>query len=135
QLVLWRAGLGGIPAAGVGNFCASGSTAFREATIAILSGLYDVAIAVGIEKLSTRSGRGLPLTPDGSGPEIDMGFTPPAYFALAANAYLAETGSTAETLARVAVKNRANAALNPKAHLRAPLTVADVLASPMIASP
>jgi acetyl-CoA acetyltransferase len=135
QLVLWDAGIRDIPITGVGNFCASGSTAFREAVIAVMSGLYDVALALGIEKLSTRAEKGKPLTSDGMELEGEMGFTPPAYFALAAQRYMAQSGATRETFAQVAVKNRAHAEHNPIAQYRAPITVEEVLGSRMIADP
>jgi acetyl-CoA acyltransferase len=64
-----------------------------------------------------------------------LGFTPPAYFALMARRYMEETGTPAETLAKVAVKNRRHAALNPFAQYQEPLTVDEVLASPMVAEP
>jgi acetyl-CoA acetyltransferase len=135
QLVLWQAGLRELPVTGVGNFCASGSSAFREAVIAVLSGLYDVALAVGVEKLSTRAEKGRPLTSDGMELEGELGFTPPAFFAIAAKRYMALTGATPQTFALVAVKNRAHAALNPYAQYRTPLTVEAVLAAPMVAEP
>ncbi len=135
QLVLWHAGIRELPVTGVGNFCASGSSAFREAVIAVLSGLYDVALAIGIEKLSTRAEKGRPLTSDGMELEGELGFTPPAFFALSAQRYMALTGATPETFAMVAVKNRRHAAHNPYAQYRTPLTVAEVLGSPMVADP
>ena len=135
QLVLWEAGIRDIPITGVGNFCASGSSAFREAVFAVLTGLYDIALAIGIEKLSLRAERGRPLTSDGMELEGEFGFTPPAFFAMAAKAYMAETGATPAMLAQVAVKNRSHAARNPYAQYRSPITIEDVLSSPMIAEP
>jgi acetyl-CoA acetyltransferase len=135
QLVLWESGIRDIPITGVGNFCASGSSAFREAIFAVLTGLYDVALAVGVEKLSSRAERGRPLTSDGMELEGEFGFTPPAFFAMAAKAYMAETGATPEMLAQVAVKNRRHASQNAYAQYRDPITVDDVLSAPMIAEP
>jgi acetyl-CoA acetyltransferase len=135
QLILSQAGLFGIPVTGVGNFCASGSTAFREAVMAIMTGLYDVALAIGVEKLSVRAEKGRPLTSDGMEYEGEFGFTPPAYFALVTKRYMAATGATPETFAEVAVKNRRHASLNPYAQYRDPITVEDVMASRMVADP
>jgi acetyl-CoA acetyltransferase len=135
QLVLSQAGIFGIPVSGVGNYCASGSTAFREATMAVMTGLYDVALALGVEKLSVRAEKGRPLTSDGMELEGEFGFTPPAYFALVAKRYMAATGATPETFAQVAVKNRRHAALNPYAQYRDPITVDDVLSSRLVADP
>ena len=135
QLVLWESGIRDIPITSVGNFCASGSSAFREAVFAVLTGLYDVALALGIEKLSSRAERGRPLTSDGMELEGEFGFTPPAFFAMAAKAYMAETGATPEILAQVAVKNRKHASQNAYAQYRDLITVEDVLSAPMIAEP
>ncbi len=67
--------------------------------------------------------------------EVPTGATIPAYYALAAARYLHETGATEAELAELAVLMRANAAATPGAHLTAPLTVAEVLASRPIADP
>ncbi len=56
-------------------------------------------------------------------------------YALSALAYMQQSGATVEDFAAVAVQNRKNACLNPNAHLPLNATIADVLASPMIASP
>jgi acetyl-CoA acyltransferase len=135
QLCCWSAGIRDIPVSSVGNFCASGSTALRETWIAVGSGLYDVGLALGVEKLSSRPEGGQPLTSDGMELEGRLGFTPPAFFALMAHRYMAETGCSPETLAKVAVKNRSHAAHNPLAQYRQPLSVEEVLASPMVADP
>jgi acetyl-CoA acyltransferase len=135
QLCCWSAGIREIPVAGVGNFCASGSTALRETWIAVGSGLYEVGLAIGVEQLSKRPGGGQPLTSDGMELEGELGFTPPAFFALAARRYLKTTGLDVKLLAQVAVKNRFHAGLNPYAQHRAPIDVGQVLSSPMVAEP
>jgi len=135
QLCCWSAGIREIPIAGVGNFCASGSTALRETWIAVGSGLYDVGLALGVEQLSTRPEGGQPLTSDGMELEGELGFTPPAFFALAARRYLEATGVSPRVLAQVAVKNRRHAGLNANAQYRTPITIDEVLASPMVADP
>lgn len=135
QLCCWSAGIREIPVASVGNFCASGSTAFRETWMAVGSGLYDVGLALGVEQLSKRPEGGQPLTSDGMELEGELGFTPPAFFALAARRYMHTTGVGPEVLAQVAVKNRAHAALNPNAQYRTPITVQEVLDSPPVADP
>ncbi|MFA4929167.1 MAG: thiolase family protein [Patulibacter sp.] len=135
QLCCWAAGIREIPVTGVGNFCASGSTSLREAWIAVGSGLYDVAIALGVEKLSSRAERGQPLTSDGMEMEGRLGFSPPAFFALAAHRYMDVTTADRRTFAQVAVKNRAHAALNPHAQYRKPITVEEVLDAPLVVDP
>lgn len=64
------------------------------------------------------------------GPQLPIGA-----YALAASRHMAEFGTTSEQLAEIAVSTRRWAALNPRASLRDPITVDDVLASPMAASP
>jgi acetyl-CoA acetyltransferase len=121
--------------ASVGNFCASGSTALRQTWMAVGSGLYDIGLAIGVEQLSKRPEGGQPLTSDGMEMEGELGFTPPAFFALAAQRYMERTGMTREALASIAVKNRRHAAENPNAHHREPLSLEQVLGSPMVADP
>lgn len=135
QLCCWSAGIRNIPVASVGNFCASGSTSLRETWMAVGSGLYDIGLAIGVEQLSKRPEGGQPLTSDGMELEGELGFTPPAFFALAARRYMETTGLSQETLAKVAVKNRAHAGLNGLAHYREPINVAEVIDSPMVAEP
>jgi acetyl-CoA acetyltransferase len=67
--------------------------------------------------------------------EVPYGVTIPAFYALVASRYLHEHGATMEELAHIAVTMRAHAARHPGAHMRKPITVADVLASRVIASP
>jgi acetyl-CoA acetyltransferase len=74
----------------------------------------------------------------GRGPlqfEVPYGHTLVAKYAMAARRHMAQYGTTVEQLAEVAVAARANAARNPLAQQREPITVADVLAGPMIADP
>ena len=67
--------------------------------------------------------------------EAPLGPTIPAFYGLVASRYMHEAGLTAADLAPLAVLMRTNAAGHPGAHLREPLTVADVLASKPIAPP
>ena len=67
--------------------------------------------------------------------EVPNGASVPAYYGLLASRYLHETGTTEADLAEFAVLMRANAARHPGAHLRTPITVAEVLASKPIAAP
>lgn len=135
QGILWRIGITGIPVTGVSNFCASGGNAFREAWISVASGMYDVAIAIGVEKLSERREAGKPLTSDGLELLSSMGFTPPTQYAQVALRYMHEYGATKEDFALVAVKNKKNAVNNPYAQYRKAVTVEEVLNSPIIVEP
>ncbi|MFF1293279.1 MULTISPECIES: acetyl-CoA acetyltransferase [unclassified Streptomyces] len=67
--------------------------------------------------------------------EVPYGHTLIAKYAMAARRHMIEHGTTIEQLAEVAVQARANAALNPEAMFRTPITVDDVLSGPMIADP
>ncbi|MFI2634107.1 thiolase C-terminal domain-containing protein [Streptomyces collinus] len=67
--------------------------------------------------------------------EVPYGHTLIAKYAMAARRHMIEYGTTIEQLAEVAVQARANAALNPEAMYRTPVTVDEVLAGPMIADP
>ncbi|MFH8771889.1 MULTISPECIES: thiolase C-terminal domain-containing protein [unclassified Streptomyces] len=67
--------------------------------------------------------------------EVPYGHTLIAKYAMAARRHMIEHGTTIEQLAQVAVQARANAALNPEAMFRDPITVDDVLSGPMIADP
>ncbi|CAM3767077.1 thiolase family protein [Bordetella tumulicola] len=67
--------------------------------------------------------------------ERPFGISVPASYALVAQRYMHEYGTTSEQLASIAVEHRRHAARHPKAHLRTPLSVADVLASKKIADP
>jgi len=134
QQVLKQIGQTGIPCVNVSNACASGATAFREAYIGIKSGVYDIALAFGVEK----NPKGLLGGPVGNGPSPEGLFgsgTTPAMFAEAGMVHASAYGTTLEQFAQVAVKNHHHATMNPKAmyQIETPLDV--VLASEMIAWP
>jgi acetyl-CoA acetyltransferase len=133
QRVLARVGLAGIPLANVENACSSGATAIREASLAIRAGEHDVVLAFGTEHLTSRF-QGA-LTPDPTDVEAAVGLTMPGIYAMRARRYLEEFGATREQLALISVKNRRNAARNPLAHFRDPVSVEQVLGSRMIADP
>jgi len=123
--------LHGIPITRVSMYCASGMDAFRNAALAIASGVYDLALVLGFEKMRD-GGRHLPSRIH---PVIDSGERAPHIFALAANRYFNRHGASKATLAKVAVKNHHNGTLSPKAHLRMEITEDTVLKAPMIYSP
>ncbi len=135
QSILWELGISGIPVSSVGNFCSSGSTALREAWLAVGSGMYDMAFAMGVEKLTGREGKGRPLTSDGVELLTVMGFSPPVYFGNVLTRHMKEYGTTLEQLAMVAVKNRRNAGSNPRCQYKDPITVEEVIHSPVIVVP
>jgi acetyl-CoA C-acetyltransferase len=123
--------LHGIPITRVSMYCASGMDAFRNAALAIASGVYDLALVLGFEKMRD----GGYHRPARLHPVIDNGERAPHIFALAANRYFKRYGASKATLAKVAVKNHHNGTLSPKAHLRMEITEDTVLKAPMIYSP
>lgn len=135
QLIGWEVGIQGVPVYNEKAFCASGTMAFNVAFTAVIGGRSDVALAVGVESMSRRNGKGRPLTSDGMLLEGELGFTPSVYYAMAAKRHMAAYGTTREQIAAVAVKNRRHAASNAKAQYRAPITLEDVLNSRPVAQP
>jgi len=135
QYIGWELGIEGVAVYNEKAFCASGAMALNVAHLAITSGGHDVALVLGVEKMSSRKGRGRPLTSDGMVLEGEQGFSPPAYYAMAARRHMAEYETTREQIAAVAVKNRRAAADNPKAQYRDPITLDDVLNSKTIVAP
>jgi acetyl-CoA acetyltransferase len=133
QSVFWEVGINKVPITNVENACCSGSTAFREAWLCVASGLYEVAMAVGVEKTYTEKGGILEI--GAADLELRLGLVLPGFFALAARHYMEECGVTEEDLALVAVKNRFHGSLNPYSQFRVPVTLEEVLHSPMIADP
>jgi len=129
-----------IPVSRVENFCASGSEALRGAAYAVASGAVDIALAIGVEKLKDTGYGGLPQRPRGAFNEMVWpNLTAPGAFAQLASAYRAKHGLEAaylkRAIAHVSVKSHANAARNPKAHLRNPVSMDDVINAPIIAEP
>lgn len=121
----------------VESACASGGIALKEAAIAILSGIYDTVLVVGVEKMTES------MTDDVTGilasaaSEIEMrhGATFPSLYALMARRHFYEFGTTEEHLAMIAVKNHKNAMDNPNAQFHKEITIDDVMNSKSIASP
>lgn len=122
-----------IPITRVENFCATGMEAFRNACYAVAAGVYDTVLAVGVEKLKDSGLQGLPDSMPR--PVFGVGRTAPGSFALIASRYFARYGIGKETLAKIAVKNHRNGALNPKAHFQREITIEQVLKAPIIAWP
>lgn len=138
QTVLLYSGISEIPVINVENACASGSCAFREAWFSVASGLYDVALALGVEKLHCdNTPKTMAAIATASDIEIvsDTGWSFPVNYALNMRLYMEEYGATQEHFARVVVKNTKNGALNPHAQFRKPMTIEEVLNSREICYP
>jgi len=134
------AGLGfeDIPATRIEAACASSGSAFFHAWSAVASGIYDVVLVVGVEKMTSQPASRVTdiLASAGDlGGEVAAGATFPALFAMIARRHMHEFGTTREHLAAVAVKNHANGARNPDAHMRKPITLDQALNGRMIADP
>jgi acetyl-CoA C-acetyltransferase len=132
------AGLGDVPCTRVEAACASSGSAFFHAWQAVAAGIYDVVIAAGVEKMtcqpSPRVAEILSGAGDMSGEGL-AGATFPALFAMIARRHMYEFGTTREHLAAVAVKNHANGALNPLAHMRKVITLEQAMSGKPIAEP
>lgn len=159
QVVLRSAGIGKIPVINVENACASASTALHQAAAMVTAGLYDVVLALGMEKLYAEdkrksfaafsgavdvealaqimerlkaSARESGAAAEGAGENRSMFMD---IYASAARNHMKRYGTTVQQFARVAAKNSYHGSLNPRAQFREALTIEDVLNAPMIADP
>ena len=127
-----------IPSTRVEAACSSGGLAFRQAVIAVASGMEDIVVAAGVEK----------MTDVGTGASVDtlagaadrewegfMGATFPGLYAMIATDYMHRYPLTREQLGMVAVKNHRNGAKNPIAQFRQEITLETVLSSSLVADP
>ncbi|MFP3899570.1 MAG: acetyl-CoA acetyltransferase [Acidimicrobiia bacterium] len=121
--------LEGKPVTRVENMCASGAEALRQAAYAVASGAYDMAMAVGVEKVKDSGYQGLnaaPIPSDGTGRTL----TAAAMFSMVAPAYADRYGvdrtELRRVLARIASKNHRNGARNPRAQFRREVSVEQI---------
>lgn len=129
--------LGPIPITRVENLCATGMDTLRNAAFGVACGLYDIVLAVGVEKLKDTGFAGLP---EGYvHPVYGQGATAPGRWALGATRYFASRNISPEegkrTLAKIAVKNHYNGSMSPKAHFQKEITLEQALNAPIIAYP
>jgi len=139
-LIADYAGLAGfhIPATRVEAACASGALASHLAVLSVASGWYNIVIAAGVEKMTD-------VEPDTADDllassvdrkwEAIYGATLPSLFAQMARIHMERYHTTSEQMAKVAVKNHANAVHNPYAQYQSKLTLENVLSSPLVADP
>lgn len=146
QTILRDLGFTGIPVFNIDNACASSSSAFNLAVQSIRSGAADTVLVAGVEKLvvADDKSRAYVALNGAADPEfvaasgIDVrreSVFVAAVYPRRLRDYADLHGLRAETLARIAVKNRGHAALNPVAQYTDPLTVDEVLASRQIVGP
>lgn len=132
------AGLLHIPATRTEAACASSGVALRTAIYAVLSGLCDVVMVGGVEKMTHRT---TPEVTEYLAMASDYpfeqwhGITFPGLYALMATAHMHAYGTTERQLAMVAVKNHYHGSLNPKAHMQKEITLENALSSRVIAWP
>src|SRR2546423_1708450 len=126
------------PVSRLENMCATGSEAVRNACYAVASGAYDLAMAIGVEKLKDCGFSGLVgpgMADDGTAPPL----TAPAMFSLLAPAYGEKYGvdgsEMKEVLTRIAWKNHRNGALNPRAQFQKEVAKEVIANSPLVAGP
>lgn len=138
QRTMVHLGLGGLPIINVENACATSSTAFYLAQLALRAGEHQTVLVVGAhsyapQRRQNRLGDTTALA------QVDRdfaaGLTLPGIYAMVAQRHMAEHGTTPEQLALVSVKNHEHGLLNPKAQYRSALSVEDVLSSRVIADP
>ena len=139
QRILKEIGLTGIPAINVANACATGSTAFREAYVSVASGMYDIALAVGVEQMGKRGLLGgrrrrrqrsglLDRRPTRLGP--DAGGVRPGR-----DRAHAQVRHHARAFGKISVKSHKHATRNPYAQYRNEVSLQDVLNARMVAYP
>ncbi|HXJ35735.1 MAG TPA: beta-ketoacyl synthase N-terminal-like domain-containing protein [Candidatus Eisenbacteria bacterium] len=135
QRILHEIGQTGIPVVNVANACATGSTAFREAYLAVAAGEVDVALAVGVEQMGKAGllggGGGSGIRTEGV---IGSGLMP-AVFGQAGMEHMRKYGTTAEQFAKVAVKNHHHATLNPLSQYQVETPLEQVMGARMVAYP
>lgn len=129
-----------IPVTRVENLCATGTEALRGAVYAVAAGACDIALAMGVEKLKDTGFSGLPERTKGTFEDLyQPGFTAPGAFAQLGAAYAAkhdiDVADLKRAMAHVSWKSHENGAKNPKAHLRRPVSIEQVLDAPMVAYP
>lgn len=124
------------PVTRVENYCATGSEALRQAAYAVASGAYDVAMAIGAEKVKDSGYQGLnafPVPNDGTARTL----TAAAMFSMVAPAYAkrydVEEDELRGALASIAAKNHANGARNPLAQFRKPVSAEAICGMPAVA--
>jgi len=137
QRILQQIGQTGIPVVNVANACATGSTAFREAYMAVASGMFDVTMAIGVEQMGKQgllggAGGGDPAySPEG---KLGSGLMP-AVFGQAGIEHMRKYGTKMEHFAKISVKSHQHATKNPFSQYRNEVTLEDVMNARMIAYP
>ncbi|MGA3111113.1 MAG: thiolase domain-containing protein [Candidatus Bathyarchaeia archaeon] len=132
------AGLTGVAATRTESACASSGAALRSGIYAAMSGLADVVMVGGVEKMTHRTTAEVTeyLAMASDFPfEQWHGITFPGLYAMMATAHMHEYSTTEEQMAAVAVKNHFHGSLNPKAHMQKEITLQAAMSSRYVAWP
>lgn len=131
-------GIQGVPSTRIEAACASSGSAFFHGWAEVAAGINDIVMVAGVEKMTSqptaRVSQILAEAGDCSG-EMKAGSTFASLFAMIARRYMYEFGAKKEYLSAVAVKNHANGALNPDAHMRKVISLEQAMAAKPIAEP
>ena len=131
-------GIHGVPSTRIEAACASSGSAFFHAWAEVAAGINDIVMVAGVEKMTSqptaRVSEILAEAGDCSG-EMKAGSTFASLFAMIARRYMHDFGTKKEYLSAVAVKNHANGALNPDAHMRKAITLEQAMKGKPIAEP
>jgi acetyl-CoA acetyltransferase len=155
-------GVEGIPMVNTENACASSSTAFQLAWLYVSSGMFDIALAVGMEKMYSED-KARVFSSFTAGTDVELAAQMIAFmkeqaekakttagsagepgksrsvfmdiYATGARAHMQRYGTTKEQFAKIAVKNHRNGSLNPHAQYREVYTLEEILASPPVTEP
>ena len=131
-------GLPSIPTTRFETACATSHAAFRHAVMEIASGVSDIALVGGAERVlnvPTDAATEYFAYCSDATYEQSLGLTFPGVFALIARAHMDRYGTTEEQMAHVAVKNHRHGTLNPKAQFQKEISLETVLRSPYVADP
>ncbi|MDE1860618.1 MAG: thiolase domain-containing protein [Candidatus Micrarchaeota archaeon] len=131
-------GFKNVPAVRIENACASGGSALRLGYIAVASGIHDIVVVGGVEKMTDVTSSEATSALGGAGDqewELFQGITFPGLYAMMARRHMHDYGTTEEQLASVAVKNHDNAFKNKYAQFHKKLTIDEVINSKMVADP
>ena len=123
-LASWT-GLNPIPATRIEDACASAGVALREGILAVASGMYDIVLVAGVEKMTdlpTEKVTDTLATAADVQYEVSAGFTFPGFYASMATAYMDKYDATPETFMKVGIKNHEHGSLNAKAQFGAKIS-------------
>lgn len=138
SLIPDQAGFKNTPFVRVEAACASGGLALRQGYIDVASGMHDIAVVGGVEKMTDIGSYSITKTLGTAADTMNeavFGATFPGLYALMAKLHMHKYKTTEEQLARVAVKNHDNALNNPNAQFHKKISINDVMESPKISDP